>query len=125
MKYGNNSRLLFTDNNTLMCEIKTEDVYENFSKDKEMFDFSNYSAESKYHDDSNKLVVGKIKDQTGVVKELLGLKPKIHSFLTDDSSKHKLLWNVVATISHEKYKDVLLRKNVWDIQLIEFKIKII
>ena len=91
MKYGNNSRLLFTDNNTLMCEIKTEDVYENFSKDKEMFDFSNYSAESKYHDDSNKLVVGKIKDQTGVVKELLGLKPKIHSFLTDDSSKHKVL----------------------------------
>ena len=125
MKYGNNSRLLFTDNNTLMCEIKTEDVYENFSKDKEMFDFSNYSAESKYHDDSNKLVVGKIKDQTGVVKELLGLKPKIHWFLTDDSSKHKVLWNVVATISHEKYKDVLLRKNVWDIQLIEFKIKII
>lgn len=47
MKYGNNSRLLFTDNNTLMCEIKTEDVYENFSKDKEMFDFSRYSAKSK------------------------------------------------------------------------------
>ena len=27
-----------------MYEIKTEDVYEDFSKDKEMFDFSYYSA---------------------------------------------------------------------------------
>ena len=43
-----------------MYEIKTEDVYENFSKDKEMFNFSNYSAKSKY-DDSNKLVLGKMK----------------------------------------------------------------
>ena len=39
-KYGNNSRLLFTDTDSLMYE--TEDVYEDFSNDKEMFDFSNY-----------------------------------------------------------------------------------
>ena len=43
-----------------MCEIKTEDVFEDFSKDKEIFDFSNYSAKSKYYDDSNKLVVDKM-----------------------------------------------------------------
>ena len=53
-KYGNNSRLLFTDIHSLMCEIKTED----FSNDKEMFGFSNYSTKSKYYDNSNKLVVG-------------------------------------------------------------------
>ena len=29
---ANNSRLLFTDTNSLMYEIKTEDVYEDFSK---------------------------------------------------------------------------------------------
>ena len=43
-EYGNNLRLLFTDTDSLMYEIKTRDVYEDFSKDKEMFDFSNYSA---------------------------------------------------------------------------------
>ena len=37
-----------------MYDVKAEDVYEDFSNDKERFDFSNYSAESKYHDDSNK-----------------------------------------------------------------------
>ena len=33
-RYGNNSRLLFTDSDSLMYEIKMEDVYEDFSEDK-------------------------------------------------------------------------------------------
>ena len=57
-KYGYKSRLLITNTDSLMHEIKTEDVYEGFSQDKKMIDFSNYSAESKYYDHSNKLVVG-------------------------------------------------------------------
>ena len=60
-----------------MYEIKTGDVYEDFSKDKEMFDFSNYSAKSKQCDDSSKLVFGKMKDETAGV---VGLKPKLFSF---------------------------------------------
>ena len=66
-KYDNNSRLLFIDTGSLTYEIITKDVYEDFSKDKEMFGFSNHSTNSKYYDDSNKLVVGKMKDETGVV----------------------------------------------------------
>ena len=31
-KYGNNERLLFSDTDSLMHEIKTEDAYEGFSK---------------------------------------------------------------------------------------------
>ena len=74
-----------------MYEIKTEDVYEDFSKDKEMFDFSNYSARSKYYDDANKLVVGKMKDETTIVatEEFLGLKTNMYSSLVDDSSEHR------------------------------------
>ena len=34
-----------------MYEIKIEDLYEDFSKDKEMLDFSTCSAKSKYYDD--------------------------------------------------------------------------
>ena len=45
-KYGDNSRLLFTDIESLMHEIKIEDVYEDFSNDKEMYDFSNCSTKS-------------------------------------------------------------------------------
>ena len=41
-----------------MYEVKTEDVYQDFRSNKEMFDLSNHSAKSKYLDDSNKLVTG-------------------------------------------------------------------
>ena len=47
-----------TDTDSLMYEIKTEDVYEDLSNDKDMFGFSNYSTKSKFYDNSNKLVVG-------------------------------------------------------------------
>ena len=63
----NKSTLLYR----LTHKIKTVDVYEDFSKDKEMFDFSNYSTKSKYYDDSNKLVFSKIKD-----KQLVGVATK-------------------------------------------------
>ena len=62
-KYDSNLKLLFTDNDTLMYEIKTEDVYEDFSNNKEMFNFSNYSSKSKYYNNSNKLAVFKMKDE--------------------------------------------------------------
>ena len=77
-----------------------------------MFDFSNYSIKSKYYN-SNKLVIGKMKDETACVamKEFVGLRPKMYSFLVDNS-KHKKVKgvnrNIVATISHNEYKDVLL-----------------
>ena len=48
-RYGNNSRLLFTDTDSLRYEIKTEDVYEDFSNNKEMLNSSNCSTKSKYY----------------------------------------------------------------------------
>ena len=85
------SKLLFTDTDSLMYEIKTDDFYEDFSCNKEMFDFSNYSTKSKYDDDSNKLVIRKMKDETDGVasEEFLGLKAKMYPSLVDDNSKQK------------------------------------
>ena len=89
-KYDNDSKL-FTDTDSLFNEIKTEDAYEDFSSDKEMLDFSNYSTKSKYYDDSNKLVIGKMKEKTRgvVIKEFVGLKPKMYSFLVDNNEHKK------------------------------------
>ena len=101
---------------SLMYEIKNEDVYDDFSNDKEMFDFSNYSTRRKHYNNSNKLVVGKMKDETAgvTIEEFVRLKQKIYSYLVNDNSEHKkakgVKRNVVATISHNKYKDVLLNK---------------
>ena len=56
-----------------------------------MFDISNHSTKSKYYDNSNKLLVGKMKDETAVVaiEEFVGLKPKMYSYLVDDNSEQR------------------------------------
>ena len=56
-----------------------------------MLDFSNYSIKSKYDYNLNKLVIGKMKDETtGVaIKDVVGLKPKMHSYVVEDSSELK------------------------------------
>ena len=68
--------------------LKLKDVYEDFSNNKEMFDFSNYSTKSKYYDNSNKLVVSKRKNETvvAVIEEFSGLQPKMYSYLVNDNS---------------------------------------
>ena len=42
------AKLLFTDTDSLVCEIKIEDVYEDFYEDKNFFDFSDYPLASKF-----------------------------------------------------------------------------
>ena len=51
----------------------------------------NYSTNSIYHDNSSKLVVSKMKDETaGVgVEEFVGLKPKMYLYLVDNNSERK------------------------------------
>ena len=99
--YMTTNQVLFTDTDSLMYDIKTEDVNKDFSSNEDLFD-------------SNKLVIGKMKDETGgvAIEEFGGLKPKMYLFLVGDNSEHKktkdVNKNVVAAISHNEYKDHLL-----------------
>ena len=46
-----------------------------------MFDFSNYSKGSKFFNDANKKVIGKMKDEFGgvIIDEFIGFKSKMYS----------------------------------------------
>ena len=70
------AELLFTDTDSLTYEIKSEDVYEEFFKHKHLFDFSNYPKDSKFFDQANKKVIGKMKDvsEGKIIDEFVGLK---------------------------------------------------
>ena len=59
-----------------LFEIKSENVYEKLFKWKDLFDFSNYSKDSKFFHETNKKVIGKIKDEFGgvIIDEFVGLK---------------------------------------------------
>ena len=68
-----------------------------------------------------------MKDKTGgvMIEEFVALKPKLNSFLVENS-EHKegkgVNKNILATIRHNKYKDVLLNKECIR-HSIEFKVK--
>ena len=73
---------------------------------KEIFDFSNDSTKPKYYDNSSKVVLGKMKDETAgvAIEEFVRSKRKMYSYLIDDNSEHKkakgVNRNIVATVSH-------------------------
>ena len=66
---------LFTDTDSVTYEIKSEDVYEELFNHKHLLDFSNFSKDSKFYDNQNEMVVGKMKV---VTKEIL-----INKFVLD------------------------------------------
>ena len=57
------AKLLFTDTDCLVYEIRDSNVYDQCFKDREWFHFSGYSKDSIYFDDSNKRVLEKMKDE--------------------------------------------------------------
>ena len=73
--------MLFTDTGSLTYEIKSKNVYEELFRWKDLFDFSNYSKDSKFFNETNKKVIGKMKDEFGgiIVPEFVGLKSKMYS----------------------------------------------
>ena len=52
-----------------------------FIKSKDLFDLSNYSKDLTFYDDTNKKVIGKMKDKYGgaIIDQFIGLKSKMYS----------------------------------------------
>ena len=117
-KYGEKAKLLFTDTDSLMYEIKTEDFYKDISGDvKDRFDTSDYPENhpSGIPTGLNKKVLGMMKDEAGgkIIKEFVGLLSKLYSFIMDDGEETKKCKGVKkqvveSSISHEDYKTCLL-----------------
>ena len=79
------AKLLFTDTDSLVYHIKTEDVYEDLFADRHLFDNTDYPKSSKFYFDNNKKVIGKFKDEASgdPITEFVGLKSKMYSYKTD------------------------------------------
>ena len=59
IKKNFHAELLFTDTDSLTYEIKSGNIDEEFFKWKDLFDFSKYSNDSKFFDDTNKKLLAK------------------------------------------------------------------
>ena len=117
-KYGEKAKLLFTDTDSLMYEIQTEDFYKDISGDvKDRFDTSDYPENhpSGIPTGINKKVLGMFKDEAAgkIIKEFVGLRAKLYSFIKEDGKEKKRCKGVKkqvvkSSITHEDYKTCLL-----------------
>ena len=82
-------KLFLTDTDSLVYEIKTKDVYEDFYQDKNLFDFSDFPLDSKFFGPVNKSVIGKVKDEFKeiIIGEFIGLKSKMYSLTSVDDEE--------------------------------------
>ena len=115
-KYGENAELLFTDTDSLMYEITTEDFYRDISSDvHKKFDTSNFAKDHKsvIPTGVNKKVIGMMKDEAGgkQITEFVGLRSKLYSFKIDEKEEKKCKGvkksEVKRTINFKDYKDCL------------------
>ena len=116
-KYGAKAKLLFTDTDSFMYEIETEDFYKDISKDvKDRFDTSDYKENhpSGIPTGINKKVLGMFKDEAEGknIKEFVGLRAKLYSFIMEDGKENKRCKGVKkqvveSSITHEDYKTCL------------------
>ena len=116
-KYGSKAKLLFTDTDSFLYEIQTEDFYKDISGDvKDRFDTSDYPENhpSGIPTGINKKVLGMFKDEAAgkIIKEFVGLRAKLYSYKMDEGKENKKCKGikkavVEKSITHENYKTCL------------------
>ena len=107
--------LLFTDTDSLTYELKSEYVYEELFKGKRLFYFSNYLQDSKFFDQANKKVIGKMKDESEgkiIDDEFVGLKSKIYSMKNIYGKESNTAKGVNIATEFNEFKDTLFNKKV-------------
>ena len=106
------AELLFTDTDSLTYEITSEDNYEEFFKPKHLFDFSHFSKDSKFYDNQNEIVVGKMKVlNKGIpIDRFPRLKSKMYSILLDDGKESSRAKGVNIATEFNEFRDTLFNK---------------
>ena len=123
-KYGDKAKLCYTDTDSFIICIKTEDFFEDISNDVEKwFDTSNYDKNDKrpLPIGKNKKVPGLFKDELGgkIITEFVALRPKAYAYLDDYGNDHKKAKGTKKCVIKQKlmfqnFKDCLFNnKNVY------------
>ena len=129
-KYNNKVELVYTDTDSFIIQVETDDIYKNMLENKNLYDFSEYPKDHPNYDISNKKVLGKFKDEMKslIITEFIGLKPKMYSFnyINDDNiivnnNKHKGVKESIS-LKHDEYKrsfykEELIYKEFYNLQL--------
>ena len=77
---------MYTDTDSLLLEIETEDVYADMVQNANLYDTSDYPESHPLHSTKNKKVLGKMKDEMAgaPIAEVVCLRPKMYSIVRAD-----------------------------------------
>jgi hypothetical protein len=117
-QYGDRATLVYTDTDSLVTRIETEDVYADRGPGTAdtVWDTSGYPKDSPWYSRENIKVPGKFKDECGGVPitEFVALRPKMYAYelaTGDGDQKSKgTKKSVTAQLKLAHYRDVLVNK---------------
>ena len=83
--------LLYTDTDSFILHVETDDVYKDIKDNQSQYDTSNHNNKHFLFSNENKKVLGKFKDELGGVpiSEYVGLRPKMYSVITKEEEIRK------------------------------------
>ena len=119
-KYNDKVKLCYMDTDSFVMNIKTNDFYNDIANDVEKrFDTSNYEVNRPLLTGKNKKVIGLMKDELGgkTIMELVTLRPKTYSYLTNDGKEDKKAKGtkkcvIKRMIKLDDYKNCLLKDEI-------------
>ena len=115
-RYGQKCELVYTDTDSLILDIQTDDVYKDMQEYSRLYGTSNYPNNHLLYNNRNKKALGKMKDECGgeVINEVIAVRPKMYSVDVGKKNirKAKGMKKIVIEkeITHEHYKEVLFRR---------------
>ena len=89
--YGSKAKLCFTDTDSLLYWIETNDIYSDMLCQSNCYDTSDYPVHHPLHSTKNKKVLGKMKDEMAgiAISEFVGLRAKMYSLRTSAGIEKK------------------------------------
>ena len=114
-QYGpDRAELCFTDTDSLLYEVKTDNIYNDMALQMHHYDTSDYPEDHPLYSTVNKKVPGKMKDETNgqPILQFAALKAKLYSLITTGKIFKKKAKGVKKSvvknmIRHQDYCDVL------------------
>ena len=87
--YAERVRLLYTDTDSLILQLETDDLYADMMSDLDAYDTSNYPTDHPLYSQVNKKKVGKFKDELGgkMMSEFVALRSKMYSYNGEESGQ--------------------------------------
>ena len=109
-KYNNKVELIYTDTDSFIIQVKTNNIYRDMLESIILNDFCDYPINHPNYDITNKKVLSKFKDELNslIITEFIELRPKMYSF---DYIDNNIKINKCSKCEYDEYNNIIINEN--------------